>query len=268
MGRFRSEKDSDYYKVLDDAINSYTWAAVVKLQERKVIDEVLGPIGQGKEAKIVLAKRHDGSYAVLKIFYPVPVRFTKSRYGYIFGDPRFRNLKISDQLHLVEVWCRKEYGNLSRAYEAGVQVPRPYGFYRNVMVMQFIGVGNMPAPRLEEVGLNNLDDPQAVFYEILKNLEKTYIAAGLVHGDLSPFNVLYDGEKPWIIDWGSAVRRGHPKEHEYLRRDVERVLRFFKNPLDPHYLFKRLVERGAYRGPLDVDQEGWLLVGGKRLLDD
>ncbi|WP_309544164.1 RIO1 family regulatory kinase/ATPase domain-containing protein, partial [Pyrobaculum aerophilum] len=56
------------------------------------------------------------------LHFKVPVRF-KRRSPYILGDPRFRNLKISDQLHLVEVWCRKEFGNLSRAYEAGVRVP-------------------------------------------------------------------------------------------------------------------------------------------------
>ncbi|MEM1597372.1 MAG: serine protein kinase RIO [Pyrobaculum sp.] len=266
MRRFRTEKDHDYFKVVDDAINSYTWAAVVKLQERGVFGEVLGPVGQGKEAKLVLAKRGEG-YVVLKIFYPVPVRFVKSRYGYILGDPRFRGVKISDQLHLVELWCRKEFGNLSRAYEAGVAVPRPHGFYRNVLVMDFIGTGATPAPLLNDVGLEGLDDPDAVFYELVKNLEKTYVVAGLVHGDLSPFNVLYDGERPWIIDWGSAVRRGHPKELELLRRDVERVLDFFHNPVEPEALFKKLVERGQWRGRVDVDEEGWVLVGGRRILD-
>ncbi|MGC9051537.1 serine protein kinase RIO [Pyrobaculum sp.] len=268
MRRVRSEKDSDYYKVVDDAINSYTWAAVVKLQERGVVEEVLGPVGQGKEAKIVLARRRDGGYAVLKIFYPVPVRFTKSRYGYLLGDPRFRNVKISDQLHLVELWCRKEFGNLARAYEAGVRVPRPYGFYRNVLAMEFIGVGRDPAPTLADVGLENVEDPEALFHEVLKNLEKIYVVAGLVHGDLSPFNILYDGERPWIIDWGSAVRRGHPKEYEYLRRDVERILEFFHTPLDPHGLFRKLVERGSWRGSVEVDEEGWVVVGGKRILDE
>jgi RIO kinase 1 len=215
VGRFKTEKDSDYFKVVDDAINAYTWAAIVKLQEKGVVGDVLGPVGQGKEAKLILAKRDDG-YVVLKVFYPVPVRFVKSRYSYILGDPRFRGLKISDQLHLVEVWCRKEFGNLSRAYSAGVRVPRPYGFYRNVLVMQFIGVDRNPAPLLAELGLEGIDDVDHVFYEVVKNLEKTYVAAGLVHGDLSPFNILYDGENPWFIDWGSAVRRGHPKELEYL----------------------------------------------------
>ena len=267
MGRFRTEKDSDYFKVVDDAINAYTWAAVVKLQEKRIIDDVLGPVGQGKEAKLVLARRSDGTYAVLKIFYPVPVRFVKSRYSYLLGDPRFRGLKISDQLHLVETWCRKEFGNLSRAYSAGVRVPRPYGFYRNVLVMQFIGIDRNPAPLLIDVGLENLEDPDYVFYEVLKSLEKTYVLAGLVHGDLSPFNILYDGEDPWIIDWGSAVRRGHPKELEYLRRDVERVLEFFKPSISPEELFKKLVERGSWRGGVDVDEEGWLVIGGRRILE-
>ncbi|MFN7105224.1 MAG: serine protein kinase RIO [Pyrobaculum sp.] len=266
MGRFRTEKDHDYFKVVDDAINSYTWAAVVKLQERKVVDEVLGPVGQGKEAKLVLAKR-GGGYAVLKIFFPVAVRFVKSRRNYLLGDPRFRGMKVGDQLHLVETWCRKEFGNLARAYAAGVQVPRPFGFYRNVLAMEFIGSGTSPAPRLIDVGLENLDDVEQVFLEVVKNLEKTYIVAGLVHGDFSPFNILHDGEKPWVIDWGSAVRRGHPKELEYLRRDIENIFRFFRNPVDPVEFFRRLVERAGGRD-VEIDREGWVVVGGKRILDN
>jgi Serine/threonine protein kinase involved in cell cycle control len=133
--------------------------------------------------------------------------------------------------------------------------------------MQFIGVHRSPAPLLAELGLENLEDPDHVFYEVLKSIEKTYVLAGLVHGDLSPFNILYDGENPWIIDWGSAVRRGHPKELEYLKRDVERVLEFFETPVPPQELFKKLVERGAWRGRVDVDDEGWLLVAGRRILE-
>lgn len=262
----RSTKDSDYFKVVDDAINAYTWAAIVKLQEKKLIDEVLGPVGQGKEAKVVLAKRGD-TYAVLKIFYPVPIKFVKTRRSYIVGDPRFRGLKISDQLHLVEVWCRKEFGNISRAYEAGVKVPKPHGFYRNVLVIDFIGVDREPAPRLIDVGLDNLEDVDKIYYEVVKNLEKTYIAAGLVHGDFSPFNILYNDGDIWIIDWGSAVRRGHPKELDFLRRDVERILEFFNYPMSTEALFKKLVERGKWRGSLEIDEEGWLLIEGRRIID-
>ncbi|MCC6020138.1 MAG: serine protein kinase RIO [Thermoproteaceae archaeon] len=268
MAGRRTEKDSDYFRVVDDAINSYTWAAVVKLQERGIIDDVLGPVGQGKEAKLVLARRRDGTHAALKIFYPVPVKFVKSRYGYVLGDPRFRGLKVRNYLHLVQVWCRKEFGNLSRAFRAGARVPEPYGFYRNVLAMRFVGSGTTPAPLLADVGLEGLDDPDSVLYEIVKSVERVYILGGLVHGDLSPFNVLYDGESPWIIDWGSAVRRGHPRELDYLRRDVERILEFFGSSIEPQRLLKRLVERGSWRGPIDVDEEGWLLIGGRRIVDD
>ncbi len=263
MGRFKTERDHDYYKTVDDAINAYTWAAIVKIQERRVIDEVLGPIGQGKEAKIVLAKRQN-VYVVLKIFYPTSNRFAR-RHSYILGDPRFRRLKISDQLHLVETWCRKEFGNLARAHAAGVKTPKPFDFYRNVLVMEFIGVGTTPAPRLIDVGLENLGEQ--TFYQVLRDLEKTYIVAGLVHSDLSPFNVLYDGESTWIIDWGSAVRRGHPKELEYLKRDVEKIVQFFKKPIDPTQLFQKIVERGRERH-IEVDDEGWVLVRGRRITED
>lgn len=146
-------------------------------------------------------------------------------------------------------------------------MPKPHGFYRNVLVIDFIGVDREPAPRLIDVGLDNLEDVDKIYYEVVKNLEKTYIAAGLVHGDFSPFNILYNDGDIWIIDWGSAVRRGHPKELDFLRRDVERILEFFNYPMSTEALFKKLVERGKWRGSLEIDEEGWLLIEGRRIID-
>ncbi|CCC81371.1 serine protein kinase RIO [Thermoproteus tenax] len=264
--RVRTEKDHEYFESLDEVFNAYTWRALFALMNRGVVDEVLGSIAQGKEAKVVLARNKKGEEIVLKIYYTTTSTFIKSRYKYILGDPRFKNKKIKkDIIDIVETWCRKEFGNLSAAFKAGVKVPRPIAAEKNILAMEFVGEGGVPAPALYEVGVSGLDDPDEVFWEILRNIERAYIIGKLVHADLSEFNVLYVGGDIRIIDWGSAVKREHPLALEYLARDLGNVFRFFGVRIDGTKAAKVLAERA--RGEYYEDEEGWLIIGGKRLYE-
>lgn len=264
--RARTERDHEYFENMDAVFNAYTWRALLSLMNKKIVDEVLGPIAQGKEARVILARGADGEYIVLKIFYTLTSTFIKSRYQYILGDPRFKNKKIKNDIYnVVEAWCRKEFGNLAAAREAGVKVPRPIAFEKNILVMEFIGAGGSPAPTLSQVGLEGLEDPDEVFWEVLRNMERAYALAGLVHADLSEFNILYNGGIV-IIDWGSAVKRGHPKAEEYLVRDLGNVVRFFGAPLDPARVAKIVISRASAKA--EEDEEGWLIVGGKALYEE
>ncbi|MFB6490020.1 MAG: serine protein kinase RIO [Thermoproteus sp. AZ2] len=264
--RARTEKDHEYFENLDEVFNMYTWRALLSLMNKRVVDEVLGPIAQGKEAKVILGKAPDGSYLALKVFYTSSATFIKSRYQYIFGDPRFKNKRIKkDIFDIVEAWCRKEFGNLSAAYKAGVKAPRPIAFEKNILVMEFVGEGRAPAPTLNDVGLEGLEDPDEVFWEIIRNVERAYALAGLVHADLSEFNILLHSGDIRIIDWGSAVRRGHPKAEEFLARDLSNIFRFFGLGLDGAEAAGLIAERA--RRPYEEDEEGWLVVDGKRLYE-
>jgi RIO kinase 2 len=74
----------------------------------------------------------------------------------------------------------------------------------------------------------NLEDPQVFLDEILENVKKSY-KAGLIHSDLSEFNVLLNDEgKLYIIDWPQYVDKNSSNAEEYLRRDIANVLMFFK----------------------------------------
>ena len=265
--RYRTEKDHEYFETIDEVFNAYTWRSLFSLMNKGVVDEVLGPVAQGKEARVILARDKNGAYIALKIYYTTTSTFIKSRYKYILGDPRFKNRKIKkDIIDIVEAWCRKEYGNLSAAYKAGVKTPRPIALESNILVMEFIGEGVTPAPTLNEVGLEGLDDPDVVFWEILRNIERAYVIAKLVHADLSEFNVMYHGGDIKIIDWGSAVKREHPLALEYLARDLNNIFKFFGVELDGARVAALIAERASR--PYQEDEEGWIVVDGKRLYEE
>ncbi|MEZ0248781.1 MAG: serine protein kinase RIO [Thermoproteus sp.] len=264
--RYRTEKDHEYFETLDEVFNAYTWRALLSLMNRGVVDEVLGPLAQGKEARVILARDKGGEYIALKIYYTTTSTFIKSRYKYILGDPRFKNKKIKkDIIDIVEVWCRKEFGNISAAFKAGVKAPRPIAIEKNILAMEFIGEGGRPAPTLNEIGLGGLEDPDETFWEILRNIERAYVLAKLVHADLSEFNVMYHNGDIRIIDWGSAVKREHPLALEYLARDLNNIFRFFGVELDGTRVARLIHERSA--APYKEDEEGWLVVGGKTLYE-
>ena len=146
---------------------------------------------------------------------------------YIEGDPRFGNLK-SSRTSIVEIWCRKEFGNLVLAQEAGANVPMPYMFNGNILAMEFIGSETgVAAPKLKDVAL---EDPKKTLKNILNQVKLMY-RAGLVHADLSEFNVLIQGEKqkPIIIDIGQGVIVRHPRAREFIIRDVHNIARYFSS---------------------------------------
>ncbi|MEL9991678.1 MAG: serine protein kinase RIO [Thermoproteus sp.] len=264
--RYRTEKDHEYFETLDEVFNAYTWRALLSLMNKGVVDEVLGPLAQGKEARVILARNKGGEYIALKIYYTTTSTFIKSRYKYILGDPRFKNKRIKkDIIDIVEIWCRKEFGNISAAFKAGVKTPKPIAIERNILAMEFIGEDGRSAPTLNEVGLEGLEDPDETFWEILRNVERTYVLAKLVHADLSEFNVLYHNGDIKIIDWGSAVKREHPLALEYLARDLNNIFRFFGVKLNGTRVARLIHERST--APYEEDEEGWLVVGGKTLYE-
>ena len=67
-------------------------------------------------------------------------------------------------------------------------------------------------------------DPAAVYEELLEFLAVTWQKANMVHGDFSPYNIMWHGDRPVVIDVGQAVVQSHPKSQEFLVRDVTRLV--------------------------------------------
>ena len=122
---------------------------------------------------------------------------------------------------------RKEQRNLTRLAKWGLRVPKPLGLHKNVLVMQYLGNETSPYPKLREVKVEN---PEPVYDELLEFLAVSWQKANLVHGDFSPFNILWNEEdKPVVIDVGQGVVQSHPKAQDFLVRDVTRLVEWGQN---------------------------------------
>jgi RIO kinase 1 len=218
-------KDANQLKVKEDVFDEITLLALYKLVHKKWLSLIGGSISTGKEANVFYGER-DGRSIAIKIYRIRTANFTTMS-SYITGDRRFSRVKKSKQ-ELIFAWTRKEFSNLARAQEAGVLVPEPLVWSRNILIMSFIGENEIPFPQLRSA---EIDDPAEVYSVIVNYIDTLYNKAELVHGDLSEFNILYR-DQPYIIDMGQSVTRDHPRAHQFLMRDIRNINRFFKNRCD------------------------------------
>ena len=205
-------------RVFDAVFDRLTLMSLYKLMKSGVIDTLDFPIARGKEAHVFHGTGESGPVAV-KIFHTSNAVF-KNLVQYIEGDPRFGGLRRRHR-DLVDIWVRKEYRNLLRLSKWGLSVPKPLAVNKNVLVMDYLGTSSAPSPRLKDV---KVPDPNSVYEELLEFLAVTWQKANLVHGDFSPYNIMWHGDKPVVIDVGQAVIQSHPRSQEFLVRDVTRLV--------------------------------------------
>ena len=213
-------KDSDQLKVREDVFDEVTLLALYKLVHKKWISEIGGSISTGKEANVFYGER-DGAGIAIKIYRIRTANFNAMS-SYIVGDRRFSNVK-KNKKDLIFAWTKKEFSNLVRARDAGIPVPEPLVWDRNLLVMSFIGEDERPYPQLRNA---DIDDPESLYECIIGFIDTLYHKAELVHADLSEFNILY-GDKPYLIDMGQSVTRDHPRAFPFLMRDIKNINRFF-----------------------------------------
>jgi RIO kinase 1 len=213
-------KDADQFKVEDSVFDEATLGALYKLVQDGYIDAFGGPLSTGKEANVYLAQGPESEVAV-KV-YRINASDFRTMRDYLDGDPRFEGIG-SDKKKVVVAWTKKEFANLKRARAAGVRVPEPIAVQRNVLVMEFLGRDGERAHRLSEVDVEN---PETA-YEVVREYMRRLYDAGLVHGDLSEYNlVIHEGELA-VLDLGQAVTVHHPNYREFLERDCRNVASFF-----------------------------------------
>jgi len=213
-------KDADQFKVEGAVFDEATLAALYTLVQHGHIDAFGGPISTGKEANVFLADGPEGEVAV-KI-YRINASDFKHMRDYLEGDPRFEGIG-SDKKAVVLAWTKKELANLRRAKKGGVTVPEPIAAERNVLVMDFLGTDGERAKRLGEVHLEN---PETAF-EVVREYARRLFRVGLIHGDLSEYNVVVHDSQLYVIDLGQAVTVHHPNSRDFLERDCRNVAKFF-----------------------------------------
>ena len=187
MGKKSPEKFKTYGNVFD----AFTLRNLSKLQSQGYFEDLISPIALGKEANVFSAIRKDGKKVIVKIYRLENCDFNKM-YEYIRADDRYQNISSSKR-NIIFAWTQREYRNIHKAREAGLNVPTPLHFFHNILIEEFIG-DEEPAPKLKD---SNIEDIEKMFNNVLLNMKKLY-KAGLVHGDLSAFNILNWKQKPYF----------------------------------------------------------------------
>jgi len=210
-------------KTEDEVFDKSTLSVLEKLISDGVIDILDFPISTGKEGNVFRGITPDKKYVAVKIYRTSTSTF-KHISKYIIGDPRFQSFHHTRR-GLVFTWTKKEYKNLERVKKIGVRAPTPVISIKNVLVMEYIGDAKRPAPMLKDT---KIDNPEEIFKTLIGFISKMYKKANMVHGDFSAYNVLMHKNKPYLIDFGQGVLLEHPNSDEFLRRDINNIINYFK----------------------------------------
>lgn len=201
--------------------------------EQGIIDDWLGVVSGGKEATVHLAAKGDGLLAV-KVFKQRNERSFRNRADYRMAMVPLRSREARAMANrsgfgqAVEegLWCQREAETLRLLSAAGADVPKVVAHGYRSIVMEYFGSAESGALRLADLR-QRLPDARGCFMAVLRNLG-VFLEAGIVHGDLSPYNILYHGGRPVIIDFPQAVLIAASSAAEALfERDVSVVCGYF-----------------------------------------
>jgi RIO kinase 1 len=198
-----------------------------------VLDEVVRPLMSGKEAQVFVVVSN-GLPCVAKVYKEAQNRTFKHRSDYTEGrkvrnsrdqramDKRTKHGRAQDEA----AWKSTEVDVIRRLHAAGVRVPEPRHFVDGVLIMELItDAQGDPAPRLADVAFEP-EAAQAIYLRLIREVVRM-LAAGIVHGDLSDFNVLVGADGPVIIDFPQSVDTAqNTNARRLLLRDVDNMHRF------------------------------------------
>ncbi len=198
-----------------------------------ILDEVVRPLMSGKEAQVFVVVS-GGQQCVAKVYKEAQNRTFKHRSEYTEGrkvrnsrdqramDKRSKHGRAQDEAS----WKSTEVDVIRRLHAAGVRVPEPRHFVDGVLIMDLVtdAEGN-PAPRLADLGFTP-EAARAIYQRLIQEVVRM-LAAGIVHGDLSDFNVLVGADGPVIIDFPQSVDTAkNANARKLLLRDVDNLHRF------------------------------------------
>lgn len=195
-----------------------------------VIDEVTRPLKSGKEASVYVVRSGD-EVLCAKVYKDMGQRSFQARVQYqegrkVRGSRQARAIGKASKFGRREqetAWKNTEVDALYQLAEAGVRVPRPHGYFHGVLLMDLVTDDQgHSAPRLGEVDLTPAQ-ARSFHVELIRDVVRM-LCLGLIHGDLSEYNVLVGPDGPVIIDFPQVVSAsGNNAAREMLLRDVHNL---------------------------------------------
>jgi RIO kinase 1 len=217
--------------------------------EQNLIQDVLYLVKGGKEANVYCCEAGTGApdgteLLAAKVYRPRTFRNLRNDHIYREGravlTSEGRAVKNSDQRIMRALgkktdfgaqvqhtsWLMHEYTTLEKLSQAGVPVPTPIAASDNAVLMGYFGSRTGAAPTLSEVGLEQ-DEATELYQNMIQHME-TMLREGVIHGDLSAYNLLYWEGRVQIIDFPQVTNpESNPHAEALFTRDVTRVHDFF-----------------------------------------
>jgi RIO kinase 1 len=249
---------SDFSDDVSEWVPSYAAALDPLHYERQWLIDSLGPfyrnqlitdvvrrVKGGKEANVYCCIAHPTAGVDLiaaKLYRPRSLRMLKNDAVYKAGrqlrDEEGKQLKgRRERLALAQKtrfgkhldtmwWIGNEFSAQQKLFDAGADVPQPSGHSGNAILMEYIGNEQLPAPALSDISLEKSEAGE-LFQIIIDNIQ-LMLDNHLVHGDLSPYNILFWNSDVKIIDFPQIVEARHnPNAYQLLIRDIKRVCTYF-----------------------------------------
>ena len=241
--------------------------------EQGLITDVLALAKGGKEANVYRCAAHPATgleFLAAKIYRPRMLRNLRNDSLYRQGRETLQDsgrvvkkrerrvmLAIEKKTNFGQLvshmsWLGYEFVTLRRLYDAGAAVPRPVAVNPNSVLMAYVGDASRAAPTLHEISLGPRE-ARALFGETLRNIE-LMLSQGLVHADLSAYNILYWEGAIYLIDFPQVIDiHINRSARAILARDVLRVCQYFQGQgvdCDPEVIMRRLWDRYGVQADL------------------
>jgi RIO kinase 1 len=212
-----------------------------------LITDVLAQVKGGKEANVYRCKADPSlgvEFLAAKVYRPRKFRNLRNDKTYREGRQilkadgrpakdndhrlmRALNKKTAFGVQVAHTsWLMHEYSTLGRLHSAGAAVPKPIAVAENAILMGYVGDARLAAPTLHETSLG-ADESQRLFRAVLDNIE-LMLQHGLIHGDLSAYNILYWQGEITLIDFPQVTEvNTNSSARSILQRDVQRICEYF-----------------------------------------
>jgi RIO kinase 2 len=194
----------------------YDCLAINGLVRANVLEAFGKPLGVGKEADVYDALNPVGERIAVKFH-----RLGRISFRQIIRRRSYSNQRSASWLYQSRLAAEREYQALQHLFPYRIAVPEPISQNRHVVVMGMIEGGELAEYK-------RIPRPEKILGEILRNTRKAYLKAGIIHADLSEYNIILKPNRHiLIIDWPQYVTKEHPNALELLTRDVQNILQYF-----------------------------------------